>query len=490
MRRQDRHCQRADPLITQLPIAVDLDGTLIRADMLHESALRVLRDRPLQTLLIPVWAASGKAVLKQRLAGRTTFDPSALPYHAPLVAWLQEQRLAGRRLVLCTATDRSIADAIAAHLGFFDEVMASDGTTNLSGENKAEALERRFGSKGFDYVGNERKDLAVWRRAHAAIVVGSQALADAATGVCDIAKVFPPERVGVHTWRRVLRVHQWMKNLLLFVPLFASHQITNAPAVQGLLLAFLAFSLCASSVYIANDLLDLDSDRQHVRKRNRPFASGLVPVWLGIALAPLLLSAAFVIAHFCSPSFVNWLIFYFTLTCAYSWSLKRLVLIDCLTLAMLYTVRIVAGAAAVDMPLSFWLLAFAVFLFLSLAFIKRYAEMEVKKDDGPGKVHGRGYYASDAPLIQALGITAGYAAVLVLALYLNTDTVVELYRAPQVIWGTVPVMLFWISWLWLKAHRGEMHDDPMVFAVRDRTSLLSGIAFAAVLFVGTVGMPW
>jgi 4-hydroxybenzoate polyprenyltransferase len=195
-------------------------------------------------------------------------------------------------------------------------------------------------------------------------------------------------------------------------------------------------------------------------------------------------------ASYVGCPFLRWLVVYFVVTCAYSWSLKRLMVIDCIALAMLYTLRIVAGAAAADMALSFWLLAFSVFLFLSLAFVKRYGELEVLLLGGKEKVHGRGYFTTDAPLIQNLGVTSGYASVLVLALYLNGETVLELYRTPEVMWGTVPVMLFWLSWMWMQAHRGKMHDDPLVFAVKDKASIAAGIAFAAVLVIGTIGLPW
>jgi 4-hydroxybenzoate polyprenyltransferase len=243
-------------------------------------------------------------------------------------------------------------------------------------------------------------------------------------------------------------------------------------------------------VYVANDLLDLESDRQHPRKRNRPFASGLVPTWVGIILLPVLMVPSMVLAHAVGGGFMPWLAFYFALTCAYSLGLKRLMLVDCLTLAILYTLRIVAGAAAASMPLSFWLLAFSVFLFSSLAYVKRYAELQVQLLHGKQKVHGRGYYTTDAPLVQMLGITSGYAAVVVLALYLNSDAVLLLYRTPEFIWGAVPVLLFWVSWIWMQAHRGDMHDDPLIFAVKDKASLLAGVAFAAVLVMGTIGRPW
>ena len=305
-----------------------------------------------------------------------------------------------------------------------------------------------------------------------------------------VEKIFPNAQPGILTRLRVLRVHQWLKNILIFVPILAAHQLFSIETWGVLLLAFLSFSLCASSVYITNDLLDLESDRQHPRKRNRPFASGSVPVWMGAVFAPLLLLVSFALGWWVGGDFLPWLAAYFALTTAYSWGLKRLILVDSLTLAILYTLRIVAGAAAVSMSLSFWLLALSVFLFLSLAFVKRYAELEVQIHRGHEKIHGRGYYTSDAPLIQSFGVISGYLSVLILALYINSVDVMKLYHSPQILWGTVPIMLFWISWMWVRAHRGEMHDDPLVFAVKDKASLIAGMAFAAVVSVGAVGWPW
>ncbi|OGR00821.1 MAG: hypothetical protein A2505_02490 [Deltaproteobacteria bacterium RIFOXYD12_FULL_55_16] len=459
--------------------------------MLHESVLRCLRDNPLATLRFPGWLSRGKAALKRQLAERLDFEPSCLPYNLELLAWLRQQHTQGRRLILCTASDLSIATSIAKHLDIFVEVIASDGVTNLAGKHKAEALAQRFGRAGFDYAGNSGADLAVWQLARRAIVVNaSAALAKKAEGYCQLERVFPAPISGFFAWFRLLRAHQWLKNSLLFVPLLAAHQITNLETWLALLLAFFSFSLCASSVYLANDLLDLESDRQHPRKCKRPFASGLIPVWLGVVLSPLLLLCSLALAWQVGGTFFPWLVFYFGLASAYSWGIKRLILLDCLTLAMLYTLRIVAGAAAASIMLSFWLLAFSVFLFLSLAFVKRYAELQIQLLKAQQKVHGRGYYTSDAPLVQMMGITSGYAAVLVLALYLNSNTVVHLYRAPEFVWGAVPVMLFWVSWMWMQAHRGEMHDDPLIFAIKDKASLLAGVVFAAVLAIGTVGRPW
>ena len=477
--------------MTSIPLAVDLDGTLILTDTLHESAIRALRSQPLTALRIPAWLAQGKAHLKAKLAALTEFDAASLPYNPPLIEWLKTQRLQGRRLILCTASDRLMADAVAAHLGLFDEVMASDGQHNLSAQNKAAALASRFGHQGFDYAGNSQDDMPVWKVArHAIVVNASVRVEQQARAIGQVERVFTPPASTSAPLPSVLRLHQWMKNLLLFVAPLAAHQIPDADMGTAMLLAFLSFSLCASAVYVANDLFDLDSDRHHPRKRFRPFASGTVPVAKGVILVPLLVLNAFLFALPVGPLFTSWLLFYFLLTCAYSWGLKRLVLIDCLVLAVLYTVRIIAGAGAAGIPLSFWLLAFAAFLFLSLAFVKRYAELVVQADAGKEKAHGRGYLISDAPLVQSLGITSGYASVIVLALYLNSDAVVKLYLVPAIMWCAVPVMLFWVSWIWMKAHRGQMHDDPLLFALRDRASLLSGLAFALVLAAASKGWAW
>lgn len=483
-------------MMTQLnavlrPLVVDLDGTLIHTDMLHETAVRAVRNAPSVLLLLPAWLMSGKAYLKRQLASRATMDVSALPFNLSLLDALEQEKTKGRRLVLCTASDRSLADQVASYLGLFDEVMASDGVSNLAGANKARALADRFGRGGFDYAGNSSADHAVWQVAGSAWVVNASAsVVERARSLGTVELELPEASGGVPAMTKALRAHQWLKNLLLFMPLLAAHRITALGDWVTMSLAFVSFCLCASSVYIANDLIDLDSDRVHPRKRLRPFASGRLSILRGVAMAPVLLLMSGAVGSLVSVGFLCWLAVYFGATCAYSMGLKRLIVIDCLTLALLYTLRIVAGAAAVGLELSFWLLAFSVFLFLSLAFVKRYAELEVQILKGKKKVHGRGYYTTDAPLVQGMGLSSGYAAAMVLALYLNSDAVTRLYRTPEVIWGAVPVLLFWINWMWVKAHRGEMHDDPLVFAVKDRASVLAGAVFGLVLLVGSVGWPW
>lgn len=474
------------------PLVIDLDGTLVCTDTLHEQALALAKTRPLQTLLLPTWLAHGKAHLKQQLAERISLDAATLPYNAMLLDWLTSERQAGRRLVLCTAADAQTAQAIAQHLGIFDEVIASDGQTNLAAARKADRLVQQFGHQGFDYAGNSRDDVPVWQAARQAIVVNAPAsVLKAAQGHGNVSKVVAAISPKARDFAKMLRLHQWLKNLLLFVPLLAAHQFTQGAAWGTLLLAFLSFSLCASAVYISNDLLDLGSDRLHPRKRHRPFASGAVPVAWGVAILPLLALASVALALVVGPRFLAWLAVYFALTCWYSVALKRLVLLDCMALACLYTLRIVAGGAAAGLPLSPWLLAVSGFVFLSLSFLKRHTELRPLVQRGEtAAAHGRGYVAQDAALVQMFGIAAGYASAVVLALYLHGDTVQALYKQPHAILVTVGVLVYWISWMWLQSHRGEMHDDPVVFAVKDKVSLACGAVFAASLAAATLGLPW
>ena len=472
-----------------VPIVVDLDGTLILTDTLHESVLELLRTRLLRSFMVPVWLFAGKASFKASVAAAVDLDVKDLPFNFELIDWLKQERARGRKIVLATAANRKIAEGVASVLGVFDEIISSDDQINLAGVAKREALVSRFGEKGFDYAGNSVADLDVWMGARRAIVVNaSDSLIQAAGQAAPVSNVFTAKSVhgpDWHVWFRTLRAHQWLKNFLLFVPMLAAHNL-DLQSLSDVLLAFLAFCLCASSVYILNDLLDLPNDRKHPRKSKRPLASGQMPIAWGVLLFPLLLLASLISGLWVGSGFTAWLVIYFLLTCAYSLYLKRLVLVDCLVLATLYALRFVAGASAVDVPLSYWLLAFSVFIFLSLAFVKRYAELQVQLQAGSEQAHGRGYLVGDATLVQTLGVTAGYVSVLVLALYLQSDKVVTLYRQPEIIWMAVPLMLFWISWMWLKAHRGEMHDDPIVFALRDVSSrvvaVLIGMAFVMANF--------
>lgn len=463
------------------PLAVDLDGTLALTDTLHESILALLRRNPLYLFALPFWLLRGKAHFKREIAHRARPQVATLPYHAPLLDWLREQR-GQREIVLCTASDAAIARDVADHLAVFDDVLASDGVRNLSGERKAQALAERYGEGGFDYAGNARRDLAVWRRARAAVVVNARpSVARSAARIARVERSFVPARAGVRTWLRALRAHQWAKNLLVFLPLLTAHLALEGETVGRALLAFVAFCLCASSVYLSNDLMDLDADRQHPRKRQRPFAAGELPLVAGFVLAPALLLGAFALALLLPGRFVLVLAVYYLLTVAYSLRLKRVEMLDVIVLAALYTARLLAGAAAIAVPASFWLLAFAMFLFLSLALIKRHTELATLRDLGRVTAAGRGYRTDDLPMLAVLGGASGYLAVLVLALYINSRESERLYRQPELLWLLCPLLLYWLNRAWLLTHRGRMPDDPVVFAVRDPVSL--GVLLLAVAII-------
>lgn len=470
---------------TDTPLVIDLDGTLIRTDLLHESTFRLLRGGP-HVLLLPLWLASGKAGLKRRIAERVSLDVTSLPYDETVLEWIRAERAAGRRVVLCTASDEAHAAKVAKHLGLFDEVIASDGRINVSAHRKAALLVDRFGAGGFDYAGNSRDDLPVWAKARRTILVNvPEKVRAQARERFRVEREFERPAPGALTWLRVVRLHQWLKNLLVFLPLAGAHQLFNLALLREASLAFIAFGFCASSVYILNDLIDLESDRQHPRKRQRPFATGEVSPLAGLALAALLLVGAFSIALAMAPAFLGWLGAYYGLTLAYTFFLKQRVLVDCLTLGALYTLRIVAGWAAVGLAASFWLLAFSLFLFLSLAFVKRYSELLIVSKSGREDAQGRGYQTGDLSIVQSMGVASGFTAVMLMALYINGDTVLKLYSRPDILWLTIPVLLYWVSRMWMQAHRGNMDDDPVIFAVKDRYSLACGVLFVAALWAAT-----
>ncbi len=472
-----------EPSVSSVPLCVDLDGTLVRTDLLLESLLVLARRSPLLLFLVPLWLLRGRAVLKEEIARRVTVDPAVLPYAGEFLAWLQAQRAQGRALWLCTASNHRLAEPVAEHLGIFAGVLASDATLNLSGERKGAVLVERFGAQGFDYCGDRAADLPVWRRARAGIVCGVARLALRAAEVTTVERSFPSRAGTLRPLVKALRPHQWAKNVLVFLPLLGAHRFGDRGRALATVLAFAAFGVCASSVYVLNDLLDLDADRRHPRKSRRPFASGDLSIRGGLLAFPALLLGAALLSAPLPGRFALTLAAYYGLTLAYSFRLKRILLLDTLTLAGLYTIRLVAGAAAAEVPLSFWLLLLSVFLFLSLALVKRYAELHALLGSGQLQSSGRGYRVEDLPLLQSLGAAAGYLSVLVLALYINHPEIEGLYRRPKAIWAICVLLLYWVSRVWVKAHRGEMHDDPVVFALRDRVSLGLGVLAAIAALV-------
>lgn len=464
-------------------IVVDLDGTLIKTDLLLESANECVLASPLNVLQIPTKLMAGRAALKCYFARYFSQPVDGLPFNRTLLAWLKEQKSLGRYLVLATASHKLLADRVAEHLELFDEVFATEGKLNLKAEAKRDLLAARFGEHGFDYVGNDEDDLPIWAAANKAYLVTSSAsLIAKAKALGNVAHVFSDMRRSLaSTVLNSLRVHQWIKNLLIFVPLMTAHQLLNPVAFWQCFWAFVVFGLVASSVYILNDLSDLSDDRHHVRKKSRPFAAGDFSLLYGWVLWPSLVLLGFLLSTIVLPlSFLGVLLGYYGLTMAYSFKLKKMPILDVITLAGLYTVRIVAGAAAISVPVSFWLLAFSLFMFLSLAFIKRFSELKAARLKGhDGVIRGRGYTHQDLELVSSMGAGAGYMSVLILALYIEDANTANLYKTPELIWLACPILLYWISRTWLIAHRGEMHDDPIVFAIKDRTSWLVGLGFLA-----------
>jgi len=458
------------------PLCVDLCGTLVLSDLLLESLLLLIKRNPLYVFLFPLWLLRGRAVLEAEAAARVMFDPERLPYDLELIRWLAAEHSSGRSLWLCTATNHRSADRVASHLGIFEGVIASGPTMTLAATAQAALLVSRFGERGFDYCGNKWRNIAIWKIARGAIVVrGGSRLQRGAARHTPVLLVFPPRAKRLRAIIRALRLHQWAKNVLILLPMLAADRAGHAVGSRAGLLAVAVFCLCASSVYVLNDLLDLEADRAHPRKSSRPFAAGDVSLRIGFLLALSLLGAALLIAAFLPESFQLALATYYTLTLVYSLALKGIVVIDTVVLAGLYVLRVIAGGVAESVSLSFWILLFSMFLFLSLAFVKRYAELDVLRRQRCLRAAGRSYDVADLPILQSLGTAAGYMSVLVLALYINSPEIEALYTRPRMIWALCLLLLCWISRVWVMAQRGQMHDDPVVFALKDRISLVLGL---------------
>lgn len=477
--------QKPDVHRSERILVVDLDGTLIRSDMLFENFWACFS----QTWTAPLAISSlagGRAALKRRLSNMTSLDAARLPYSSEVILYLERWRATGGRTALVTASDQMHADAVAAHLGLFDEAHGSDGRRNLSGETKAQFLSERYGEGRFDYIGNSAADLPVWAKAAKAVTINATPqLRTKVNGLAQKAEHLTGSTPEITSYVKALRPHQWLKNILVFVPMIAAHAF-SPEVLSRTVLAFVAFGVIASCVYVLNDLLDLAADRAHPRKCLRPFASGDLPIAHGTWMAPILLLLGLVCAAALGPPFLLTMLGYFAATLAYSLGLKRRMVIDICMLACLYTARILAGGMATGISLSIWLLAFSIFFFFSLATVKRYAELADSIAFGRMTVHGRGYRVGDLPLIGAMALASGYVSVVIMALYLNSPAVAELYSNASALWGVCLVLLYWISRMAMVAHRGEMHDDPIIYAIKDRSSqicllLIAGFGIAGAM---------
>jgi 4-hydroxybenzoate polyprenyltransferase/phosphoserine phosphatase len=470
------------------PLVVDLDGSLIAGDTLWESLLQLVMLRPIAACAVPAWLRLGKAGFKRRVSDHVTLDPASLPYRDEVLAFLRSQRQSGRRLILATAADARIARAVADHLGLFDGVIATEGNRNARGEDKLAAIREHLGrGAAFDYLGDAACDLPIFGGAGHCYAVapgrrlraGLEGLAGRPTTLfCPRSPMAKPRAMFLS-----LRPHQWAKSLLLAVPVVVGHRFADPQVWLPLTLAIVAFCLASSAVYLLNDLADLAADRAHPRKRHRPLASGALAIPEAIAMSAALGLAAVVVAAALLPAtFAGLLVLYLVATTAYSLRLKRVPVVDVLVLAGLYTLRIVAGGEATDTPPSFWLLTFSVFIFLSLAFGKRVDELRTATVAGNGEgLASRGYRREDAELVSSMGPTSGYLAVLVFCLYIQSPDVRVLYQSPRVLWLLCPLLLYWVTRFWLKAHRGELRDDPVLFAMRDPATYLTAALAVVVL---------
>ena len=463
------------------PLCVDLDGSLVKSDTLVDSLLVLLRTHPALVFKLPGRLLKGKAAFKAFVAESVTLDAAHLPYNRALLQFLLEQHARGRDLYLATGADVHLARRVADHLGIFTAVLASDGSTNLTGNNKLDLLRRRLHSAPFDYIGNDTPDLPLLAQATVAMVANPSLglrLRLNSRGIRP-AHTFIERKSVLRSALKAARLQQWAKNLLIFVPVLLSHAVSRNKMLTALA-AFLCFSLTASSAYVVNDLLDIEADRRHPRKRLRPFAAGDLHAITGVLIAAIFLCAGLAGAQLLPAGFSSWLLIYLATTLAYSLYLKRIALVDVLVLSGLYILRLLAGSAATLTVISHWLASFSMFLFLSLAIVKRFAELENLRASNSVPKNGRGYMVTDLDQLRSFGTASAYAAVVVLAIYITGPDVVKLYHAPQLLLLSLPLMILWLNRVWLLASRGELDEDPVAFALTDRMSQLIGLAVVVI----------
>ena len=466
------------------PLCVDLDGTLVKSDTLVDSLLVLARRQPALLLGLVRPLLQGKAAFKAYVSTHITLDVAHLPYNRKLIEYLREERMRGRNLYLATGANESIATRVAAHLGFFTGVLGSDESTNLTGARKLDRLHAYLHSEQFDYVGNDTPDLPLLAHATEPMVADPSRRLRIKMRAQRLqpVRVFEERNPTFLSVLKAVRPHQWSKNLLIFLPLLFSHSVHSSGLIAAFI-AFCCFSLTASSAYILNDLLDIEADRRHPKKRDRPFAAGDLSAVYGFVLIAIFLLIAFTGARLLPIGFYGWLGVYLIATMAYSWYLKRVEIVDTLMLSGLYTLRLLAGGAATSTRISHWLAGFSIFLFFSLAMVKRFAELENLRASGASPRNGRGYIVADLNQLRTFGTASAFAAVMVFAIYISGTDVAVLYRQPDRLWLIVPLMILWLCRVWLLASRGELNEDPLVFALTDKMSLCIGAAIAIIVLI-------
>ena len=472
--------------IKNTALCLDLDGTLIRSDALFESIFQMAKVNPFLLLLVPIWLLKGKPNLKEEINKRIDFNAKYLPYNQGLIDYAISEKSNGRKIYLATASHISIAQKVAEHLNFFDGVYATKDGYNLKSNKKAKILNQEFGKGNYVYAGDAKVDFNIWKDSAAAIVVSNKSsFIDDVRDKFNIEKEFYNKSNLFKSILKEIRVYQWVKNILLFLPIVLAHTIDNITDLTNVLIGFFSFSISASFVYVLNDLLDLDSDRNHPRKKNRPLASGDLPIQIGIALVPILFIIGVGLSLLLNFKFQLILLAYILITTAYSFSLKKIPILDIIILATLFTSRIVAGAFAANVYLSMWILAFSMFFFMNLAVLKRYTELLVMKKNKQIKAVGRGYHIEDMGLLLSIGPAAGFLSVLVFVLYIDSSQATGLYSEPLVLWLIAPVFLYWISRIWHLSVRGNMTDDPIVFTGKDKVSYIVGLIIFIIAFLAS-----
>ena len=467
----------------EVPLVVDVDGSLISGDLLIEGAARLLTASPLNLFALPLWSvaaiARGRAAIKRKIAQAAPLPPETLALNPVVTREIAAAKTAGREVWLASAADELVVAPLVETVGAAG-YFASDGLTNLVGQKKAAVLVERFGKGGFDYMGNERRDLAVWQQARHAIGVNLSASLERQLRSLDAGARFLGGLGGRPLdYLRALRPHQWIKNVLVFAPLIAAQE-TRPESYLVTTSLFIALSACASGTYLLNDLLDLPYDRQHETKRHRPMAAGRVPLLPAIGIGMALAAGGLAMAFWLSATTGLYVLLYLIGTVVYSLALKRKTFIDVVVLAMLYTVRVIAGGEAVSITLSPWFLGFSILVFLFLAIVKRQGELYALRESSEERASGRAYSVEDVTAMSALSAASSIASVVILMLYIQSPEVSGSHTRPELLWLICLLLVYWMGRMTLLVNRGVVDEDPIVFAMRDRTSWLTGVGVMAV----------
>lgn len=469
-----------------VPLIVDLDGTLIKTDVLHEMLVQIVCKKPWLLPVLPFWLLGGKHHFKNKMAELVSINPELLPCNPDFHRFLLDERSKGRSLYLATATTHSQATIIAEYFDMFDDIFATK-ESNLIGDQKARILCEHFGEKGFDYAGNSVADLPVWECARKQILVNPTRKTYREVGQrFDNFSVYDLKHHHFDSYFKALRPHQWTKNLLIFIPLLMSHRLADSTALIATILAFLSFCMVASGIYLLNDLFDLGYDRRHPYKQHRPLASGHMPVIHGLILAPILVGGGLAVGLYLSTDYALLILAYLLATTLYSAWLKSVAVADVLILASFYTLRLFAGSVVADILISSWLLIFSLFLFVSLASMKRYGEIMSLGLDHEELIAGRSYGNRDLPFLQSFGVGCGLIAVLVFVFYVSSPDVDVLYPSADYLWFGTPVLLYWIMHMWREVYYDRMHEDPIIFVLSDRASLVSLLLMIIVFVIGLI----